>query len=146
MDAAAQAATVGPGSVCTSAKCHSCGGEVQVKLNKNLTAYYFCTGDAMRDGCGHHEKWNRRNSDEFRRLAVARRKALEAAAANDNRPVREVKPPAPAAPPGGPHKPPQGGKPPAPPPSPPPAAPAAPAAPERPLDALGKWLKEEFGE
>ena len=48
-------------------KCGACGKPVDVKLNKNGLAYYFC-GWATDTGkpCNHHARWGREDSDKMR--------------------------------------------------------------------------------
>lgn len=55
------------GTVIAYRACSGCGRTVQVKVNKNAVAYYYCNGRVSEDGasCSHHEKWSRKKSDEM---------------------------------------------------------------------------------
>ena len=67
-------------------KCNNCAGDVDVKVNKNRIAYYFCPHiDAeTATPCGHHEKWGRGRSNRMidRYLTKGQRPADPAANRN----------------------------------------------------------------
>ena len=44
-----------------SADCFDCGVEVEVRVNKNRRAYYFCDGK-LKPGCGAHARWSQQAS------------------------------------------------------------------------------------
>lgn len=59
-------------TVVAAGKCACCGGHVEVKLNKNGNAYYFCTGvDEYGQFCSHHERWGKGKSIKFAQAYLA---------------------------------------------------------------------------
>lgn len=54
------------GTVVGSCKCGGCGKPVDIVLNKNAIAYYYCKHLGPHGQlCSHHEKWGRADSDEM---------------------------------------------------------------------------------
>lgn len=59
-------AQIAPQTVVAAGKCSCCGKTVQVKLNKNGNAYYFCPwADEYEQPCSHHERWGKGKSRKF---------------------------------------------------------------------------------
>lgn len=55
-----------PATVVSAAKCSCCGKSVEVKLNKNRNAYYYCPwSDEYGNPCSHHERWGKSASRKF---------------------------------------------------------------------------------
>ena len=64
------------GTIVAKKTCPSCGTPVQVKLNKNGIAYYYCSGQtADFEQCSHHEKWGRADSQKMQRAFLEARKS-----------------------------------------------------------------------
>lgn len=68
-----------PKTVIASRECHDCKARVQIKLNKNYMAYYYCH-------CGSHHRFNRAVSAELdaKYERMYGNKKHVPAAANDN--------------------------------------------------------------
>lgn len=65
-------AAVAPQTVVAKGKCACCGGFVEIKLNKNGNAYYFCTGvDEYDQFCSHHQRWGKSQSRKFAQAYLA---------------------------------------------------------------------------
>lgn len=89
------------GTVIARASCECCGGTVQIKVNKNGGAYYYCHGsDEQGVACCHSQRWGQRVSYALRKTfdqgsgepfkvrlpIMISGKVPAEAAANDNRP------------------------------------------------------------
>lgn len=64
-------ANLDPGTVVKRCMCAACRNDVDVKLNKNGMAYYYCPHGL----CSHHQRWGRSDSAEFQREFLAKRAA-----------------------------------------------------------------------
>lgn len=85
-------ANLEPGTVVQVKSCPNCGQDVQVKLNKNRIAYFYCSrSEPSGAPCSHHERFGRaasqRMQDEFINK-TRKNKALEGEHGKAHSPVR----------------------------------------------------------